>query len=290
MFSILKRLSQKKKSMVLIAFILLIAITFETAQQLYYVNRFNLAEGATFFELVKTQSKSWVIWMLLAFPLIRYVEINSHEKTLGVNLIIRSALVIIGLTFTSIIIISIWRMLEAEGSFSLSILFSEYIPFYIFQKMPMFTLGYIAITIILYLYFANEQLLIQVEALGKLKKRHSELYQKLSPEIDDKATVLNIKIGNKRKIIPVEHIYWIEADDYCAKVHTKNESYAMRITLKALQQKLDSNFLRVHRNAIVNMNKVVELDLAKTPELILENNAAVTISKSNLKMVRNFIS
>jgi len=199
-------------------------------------------------------------------------------------------LVILGLTFLSIVIIASTQMLQTESLFSFRLLWFEYIPFFIFQKALLFTLGYIAIAIIMHYYFAHEQLLIKVEELVALKKSHSKLYHKLSKDIDDKASILNIKIGNKRKIIPVDHIYWIEADDYCVKVHTKEHTYTMRSSLKALEQKLDSNFLRIHRKAITNMNKVKELNLSNVPTLILKNDIQVAISKSNLRLVKDFIS
>jgi len=64
----------------------------------------------------------------------------------------------------------------------------------------------------------------------------------------------------------------------------------MRSSLKALEQKLDSNFLRVHRKAIVNMDFAKEINLSQSPILILQNNEVIAISKSNLKLVRDFIS
>jgi len=38
------------------------------------------------------------------------------------------------------------------------------------------------------------------------------------------------------------------------------------------------------------MKKVKEFDLSNLPMLILENNTQVIVSKSNLKVVRHFIS
>ena len=105
-----------------------------------------------------------------------------------------------------------------------------------------------------------------------------------------KTKILNIKIGNKRKIISVNEIMWLEADDYCVLVHTINDpSYTMRISLKALQEKLSNNFLRVHRKGIVNMDMVKELNLNSNPRLVLKNDQEVIVSKSNLKFVKDFL-
>ena len=49
-----------------------------------------------------------------------------------------------------------------------------------FQKLPVFTLGYLAISIMAHLYYTNVALLVKVEELGELKKVNSRLYNKLS--------------------------------------------------------------------------------------------------------------
>lgn len=267
------------------------AILFETFQQLYYIKRFNLAENIKFIEVLKTQSYKWFIWVLLSLILIAYTKKQSIQKTHYTIGFLKYALVILSLVFLSVLIISIIQLTISEDTFSLNLLFSEYVTFFIFQKAPIYTLGYIAITIIMHYYFTNEILQIKVEKLSELKTINKELYKKLSKHIDDKTSVLNIKIGNNRKIIPVKNINWIEADDYCVIVHTnKNTSYTMRSTLKALEKKLDNNFLRVHRKAIANMDVAKELNLSNSPKLILQNNIEIPISKSNLKTVKNFIN
>ena len=111
----------------------------------------------------------------------------------------------------------------------------------------------------------------------------------MSDSFEDRSSVLNIKIGNKQKIIPFESIYWIEADDYCSKVHTKNDSaYTMRISLKALEEKLSNNFLRVHRKAIVNMNSVEEFKNNGSSLLVLKNKTEVLVSNSKRKFVKDY--
>jgi len=126
-----------------------------------------------------------------------------------------------------------------------------------FSKGPIYILGYIAIAIILHFYFVSEELPFQVQELSELKDSNLKLYNELKSEINDKTTILNVKIGNKRRIIPVEEIQWIEADDYCVKLHLENgKSYTMRSNLKALENKLSLPFLRVHRKTIVNMTMV----------------------------------
>lgn len=288
MLTKLKYSSNSRRSILIIALVIFIAITFETLQQLYYIKRFQIAEGVTFFDILKTQAYRWLIWVLLSLILVWYVktEITRLKTTLSLFKLIG---IILGLVFINIVIIALSQMILSQNEFSFIDLLSEYIPFFTYQKAPIYTLGYIAISLILYLYFENEKLQIEVQKLSELKLSNSKLYKKLRTQIDEKSTVLSIKIGNKHKIIPVDQISWIEADDYCVKVHTTtNKTYTMRSSLKALEEKLNSNFLRVHRKAIVNMNLAKELHLANTPNLVLKNETEIPVSKSNLRTVKDF--
>lgn len=290
MRTVFNNISNTKRIYAVIGLILVITITFETAQQLFYIKRFNLGNDVTFFGLLKTQTYRWFIWLALSALLVWFIKTNATKHALTLSNYVKYSLVILGLVFINIICISFAQALP-DSNITLSSFITEYVTFFTFQKGPMYTLGYIAITIILHFYFINEQLQIEVQTLADIKQENKDLYQQLSTKIDDKASILNIKIGNKRKIIPVKDIYWIEADDYCVKVHTTSaQSYTMRSSLKALEQKLDNNFLRVHRKAIVNMTFAKEINLSQSPALVLENNVEVAVSKSNLKMVRDFIS
>lgn len=283
---VFSKISSQKKHIIIIIGVFLLAILFETLQQLFYIKRFNIVQNVQFIELLKTQSYKWFVWLVLSLFLIQFVKKQSSERT---NYL-KYTIFIFGLVFLCVLIISVIQLFISKDPFSFFTFFNEYVTFFTFQKAPIYTLGYIATTIITHFYFTNEQLQIEVESLSNLKKTNTELYKELSKHIEDKATVLNIKIGNKRKIIPVKDITWIEADDYCVIVHTqKDQAYTMRSSLKALENKLAYNFLRVHRKAIVNMNLAKELNLSNTPKLILKNNFEIPVSKSNLKTVKNFI-
>jgi len=286
----IKNISSTKQSILIIALVVLLAITFETFQQLYYIKRFQLGVNVTFFEILKSQSYRWLIWLLLSPVLIWYFRTKHSQKKTTLYLLKLTGL-IIGLVVLNIVIISLTSILMSGDPFSLADFFTEFLPFFMYQKAPIYSLGYIAISLILKLYFENEKLLIEVQELSELKRTNARLFKKLSSTIDEKTTILNIKIGNKRKIIPVAEISWIEADDYCVKVHTIcNGSYTMRSSLKALEEKLSTNFLRVHRKAIVNMSFAKELHISGSPNLILENNKHIPVSKSNLKTVKDFLN
>ncbi|WP_299115224.1 LytTR family DNA-binding domain-containing protein [uncultured Winogradskyella sp.] len=281
-----------KGIIVLILFVLFLTVTFETSQQLFYLKRFNLSDEATFFYLLKNQAYRWIIWLLLSGFIFWYVKSNSNASKISASLVFKYLGLIIGLVIMNIFIISVSQLITYDIKFSLQSFISEYMQFFMYQKAPMYTLGYIAITVIMHLYYANEKLHVKIQNLSELKVTNEELYRQLKRQIDDKSSILNIKIGNKRKIVPVIDITWIEADDYCVKVHTiTNETYTMRSSLKALEEKLDTNFIRVHRKALVNMNFTEELyTSSSSTHLTLKNKIQIPVSKKNLKIVRNFIN
>src|SRR5262245_47863278 len=58
----------------------------------------------------------------------------------------------------------------------------------------------------------------------------------------------------------MDEIDWIEAADYYVQIHAGNKSYLHRETMSCLEERLDpERFLRVHRSAIVNRDRIKEL-------------------------------
>ena len=277
------------KNIYLIVFILLITICFETFQQVFFIKRFELYQDVNFFELLKDQFYRWLIWFILGFSLIYFIKKDQKKEPNFIFFFKYFGLILL-LVLVNILLISYIQILISTDKFSLSAYFLEYFLFYVFQKSPIYILGYIAIVIILFLNFSNNLLEVEVKELIDFKEINNSTYLKLKDLTKDKTKVLSIKVGNKRKVIPVNTITWLEADDYCVKVHTTNNpTYSMRVTLKSLQEKLGDNFLRVHRKGIVNMSMIKELNLSTTPRLILKDNQEVPVSKNNLKLVKSFL-
>lgn len=69
-----------------------------------------------------------------------------------------------------------------------------------------------------------------------------------------------IKSGSTSYFIRPEEIDWIGAAGNYVELHIGNKSLLMRKTMNALETKLDSRrFLRIHRSAIVNVERIKEL-------------------------------
>jgi two-component system, LytTR family, response regulator len=60
--------------------------------------------------------------------------------------------------------------------------------------------------------------------------------------------------------LDVAEVDWIEAADYYVQLHVGSQSYLHRETMNRIEQQLDpARFLRIHRSAIVNRDRVKEL-------------------------------
>jgi len=72
---------------------------------------------------------------------------------------------------------------------------------------------------------------------------------------------LVIRARGKVSFLKASEIDWIEADGKHARLHAGRETHVVRHTLTRLEQRLAShNFVRVHRSAIVNLDRIKELE------------------------------
>jgi len=73
-------------------------------------------------------------------------------------------------------------------------------------------------------------------------------------------TRLVIKTGGRVTLLRVEDIDWIEAADYCVRVHSAGRAYVIRDSMGSLESRLDPNrFFRTSRSAIVNLDRIQEM-------------------------------
>lgn len=93
--------------------------------------------------------------------------------------------------------------------------------------------------------------------------------------------------GKRGVVIPVDDISWIEADDYCLRVHTPTLSATVRETLDAMTQQLDpAAFVRAHRTALVRLDAVQGLTRSERAMwLILKDGTQVPVARSRMRLV-----
>lgn len=99
---------------------------------------------------------------------------------------------------------------------------------------------------------------------------------------------LLLKSGDEMITIePGEIVAIIAADDY-SEVRTGKGDHLVRKRLAAFESELPANFVRVHRSAIVNLDRVVRAEPAGGGRIIvhLEGSEPVTASRAGAKILR----
>ncbi len=92
-----------------------------------------------------------------------------------------------------------------------------------------------------------------------------------------------VKMLDKAYLVRSDNIDWIQSAGNYVLLHCAGRSYPMRQTLSGLLTQLDPRlFLRVHRTAIVNLDRVVALQESGDLQLELNSGATVPVSKTHL--------
>ena len=94
---------------------------------------------------------------------------------------------------------------------------------------------------------------------------------------------LVVRDGGRTFVIPHDDIVWIEAEDYCARIHTRTRTILVRDSLRALADSLEPNgFVRVHRSAIVNIPHVRQIEPLTSGDqrLTLSDGTALKVSRT----------
>ena len=92
-----------------------------------------------------------------------------------------------------------------------------------------------------------------------------------------------VRTRDKTVVVDVDQVDWIEAADYYASLHVGGKAHLLRETLTELAQRLDpERFFRVHRSAIVNLERVREIHplFRGDCELVLRDGTRVRLSRS----------
>lgn len=89
-------------------------------------------------------------------------------------------------------------------------------------------------------------------------------------------------------VLDAEQIDWIEADDYYAAVYTRGRRHLIRESLSSLESRLDpTRFVRVHRSAIVNLDRVREYrtDTPGECAVLLRDGTRIAVSRRRREQV-----
>jgi two-component system, LytTR family, response regulator len=91
--------------------------------------------------------------------------------------------------------------------------------------------------------------------------------------------------------IAVESIDWIQAEGDYARVHAAAKSYLVARSLTDLEQRLDpARFLRIHRSAIVNRDRIQEIQPQGSSRhaVVLADGTRLILSRSRADQLRDW--
>ena len=102
-----------------------------------------------------------------------------------------------------------------------------------------------------------------------------------------------VRRGDRRVLVGVETIRWIESEDYYVRLHFDGATHLLRTSLAALEGRLDPDrFLRVHRTAIVRRDAVLEIRLLANGirMLVLDDGTELPVARSRLREVESWLA
>lgn len=128
---------------------------------------------------------------------------------------------------------------------------------------------------------AIEKFLSQNAIVSKEKTKSfiENIHEKTESQLD---RVL-VRTGNNIKIIPVDKINYLAADDDYVSIHTDEGSALKKSTLTFFEKNLNEDeFVRVHRSFIVRINQIIRIEPyeKESHKVILKDKTSISVSKS----------
>ena len=99
-----------------------------------------------------------------------------------------------------------------------------------------------------------------------------------------------VKTNDHYVFLRPEEIDWVEAQGNYVRLHVRKKQYLVRRTIKEFESKLDTNFVRIHRSTIVNLDRIAELRPLSHGDLsvVLSDGTKLRWSRSYKGKLRNF--
>lgn len=104
---------------------------------------------------------------------------------------------------------------------------------------------------------------------------------KVSPSTEREE--IYIKTDGRYIRLPFNSISYIENTGDYVKIYTSAQTYIVYATMKYLEEKLGTQFLRVHRSYIVHLDKIVDIE----ENTLVINDKVIPISRANKPELMN---
>jgi two-component system LytT family response regulator len=128
-----------------------------------------------------------------------------------------------------------------------------------------------------------------VERIKQKAKRPENIQKLIRQPLTDKLERVVVKTGSKIKVIPVEKINYLEAQDDYVMIYTDEGKHLKQATMSFFEENLDQNkFIRIHRSYIARIDQVMQLEPygKETYVAKMKNGVTLKVSKSGLKNLK----
>jgi two-component system LytT family response regulator len=128
-----------------------------------------------------------------------------------------------------------------------------------------------------------------VEKLAHKEAGTEDIHKLVRQPLTEKIERVVVKTGIKIRVIPVEKINYLEAQDDYVMIYTDEGKHLKQATMSFFEENLDSNaFIRVHRSYIVRIDQVMQLEPYGKDTYVakLKNGVTLKVSKSGLKNLK----
>ncbi|HSW67082.1 MAG TPA: response regulator [Bacteroidales bacterium] len=141
--------------------------------------------------------------------------------------------------------------------------------------------------------FSKERFLQALSKVGqRIQLQQPQPLEKLQQQLDNQEHTLDrvvVRVGSKIIIIPVEKIYYFEAQDDYVLVCSELGRHLKEKTMKYFEEHLPgSEFLRIHRKYIINITCATSVDLYEknTHLVVMKNGDKLRASQEGYKRLR----
>ena len=112
------------------------------------------------------------------------------------------------------------------------------------------------------------------------KEKFADVFHRAAKQIlaeqEQKKRNLVIQYNNTSKVIPFNHIFYVESRNHKAVIHAKEGEFEYYATMENLAMELSGQFYRIHRGYLINLSYVDEYN---KQEVTLMNGDKLLISK-----------
>lgn len=102
---------------------------------------------------------------------------------------------------------------------------------------------------------------------------------------------LIVRAGGTCRFIAVADVDWVDAQGNYARLNTRHGRFLVRETMSELERRLGACFARVHRSAIVRVDRIARIERRPrgTPSIVLEDGARVPTGRTYAEVVRGLL-